>query len=80
MNGFLNDDLHAQANPHNNPEPNVTLLSVVERAAKTIETRFADQPLVEAAIRHTLANAYDRLGQYQKAAELVYSYPLLLCA
>ena len=69
VNAFLNEDLLAQANPENQPDPNVTLRAVVDRAAEKIEDRFADQPVVEAAVRYTLASTYEALGDYEEAKE-----------
>ena len=67
INAFLNDDLLSQANPGNQPNPNVTLRAVIDQAAKNIEGQFAEQPIVEAAIRHTLAKTYEALGVYKEA-------------
>jgi non-specific serine/threonine protein kinase/serine/threonine-protein kinase len=46
--------------------PNVTVREILDKAAETIEERFADQPLIEARLRHTMAEAYVAL--YQSAA------------
>lgn len=67
VNAFLNDDLLSQANPENQPDPAVSLRTVIDRAAKSIEGPFGDQPTVEAAIRHTLAKTYQSLGIYADA-------------
>ncbi|MFT5522213.1 MAG: serine/threonine protein kinase [Pirellulaceae bacterium] len=69
VSAFLNDDLLAQANPENQPNPNVTLRTVIDQAAKKIDTQFADQPLVEATIRHTLAKTYAALGVSKEAQQ-----------
>ncbi len=61
---FLQNDLLAQASPDNQRDRNLTLRTVLDRAAKKIDGRFADQPLVEAAIRDTLADTYRSLGEY----------------
>jgi tetratricopeptide (TPR) repeat protein len=41
--------------------------TVLDRAAKTIGARFANQPREEAAIRLTIANAYAALGNWPEA-------------
>jgi tetratricopeptide (TPR) repeat protein len=51
------------------PDPNIKLLTLLDRAAATIEDRFNDQPLVKAAIRVTLGNTYLAIGRYQEAEE-----------
>ena len=48
-------------------DPDIKVRTVLDRAAKTIEARFANQPRVEAAIRLTIAKAYHALGHYQEA-------------
>ncbi|UCG16335.1 MAG: tetratricopeptide repeat protein, partial [Phycisphaerales bacterium] len=40
---------------------------VLSRALQTIEPKFADQPLVEAALRRTVAGTYRELGLYPQA-------------
>ncbi len=47
--------------------PNVTAKELLDRAARGIESRFADQPRTEAAIRLTIGDAYIALGRYEKA-------------
>ena len=64
INDFLQNDLLAQASPENEPDRDVKLRTVLDRAAKKIEGRFAAQPLVEAGIRETLALTYQALGDY----------------
>ncbi len=61
---FLQNDLLAQAAPDQEPDRNLTLRTVLDRAEKKIDGRFADQPLVEAALRATLAETYRSLGEY----------------
>jgi serine/threonine protein kinase/tetratricopeptide (TPR) repeat protein len=43
---------------------------VLSRAAKTIETDFADQPLVRAALQQTVAETYCEIGRYPPAMPL----------
>jgi serine/threonine protein kinase/Flp pilus assembly protein TadD len=66
VNDFLNDVL-TQVDPKNTPDPDLKLRAVVDQAAKRIAGRFADQPLVEARLRRTLANVYLSLGIYGEA-------------
>ncbi len=67
VNYFLNYDLLAQADPllaydrFNETTDNVRLVTVLDRAAQRIEGRFPDRPLVEAALRQTIGQAYGRL-------------------
>ena len=58
-------------------EPNLTVKEAVFRAAASIGNRFQDQPLVEAALRHTIGRAFrslveDRLAvpHLERAVEL----------
>ena len=69
VNDFLNDDLLLQASPDNEPDRDVRLHTVVLRAAAVIDGRFPDQPLVEAAIRHSLGEVFHALGDYERAEE-----------
>lgn len=64
---FLQEDLLAQASPTNQPDRDLKLRSVLDRAAKKIDGRFPRQPLVEARIRHTLGSTYSALGEYAAA-------------
>ena len=66
---FLRDDLLAQAGPNEQPEPDVKLRTVLDRAAAKARERFVDQPLIEANVQHTLATTYDALGAYATARE-----------
>ena len=68
VNEFLQQDLLAQADPENEPDRDLKLRTVLDRAAAKIEGRFANQPLVEASIRLTLGQTYLSLGE-AKAAE-----------
>lgn len=61
---FLRNDLLAQAAPDEQPNRDIPLRTVLDRAAKKLDGHFADQPLVEAALRETLAATYSSLGEY----------------
>ncbi|MHC5024424.1 MAG: serine/threonine-protein kinase, partial [Planctomycetota bacterium] len=67
VNSFLMDDLLAQADPTVEPERDITLRHVVDRAARTVDERFADQPLVRAAVHHSLGRTYLGLGLFDSA-------------
>ena len=73
VNDFLRNDLlayasaHAQAGPSVAPDPELKVRTALDRAAARIEGKFAAQPLVEAAIRHTIGRTYVDLGIYQEA-------------
>ena len=64
---FLNNDLLAVADPEGSPNRDITLREVLDAASERIEGKFADEPLVEAAIRITLGRVYRRLGAYDIA-------------
>lgn len=61
VNTFLNRDLLGQANPYNQPDRDIRLRTILDRASERIKARFADEPRVEAAIRETLGTAYMNL-------------------
>ena len=67
INEFLMKDLLGQASPYNNSVPDrLTLREVLDRAAARVETRFRTRPLLEAALRHTIAATYSGLGAYDE--------------
>jgi eukaryotic-like serine/threonine-protein kinase len=68
VNEFLQQDLLAQADPENEPDRDLKLRTLLDRAAAKIEGRFTNQPLVEASVRLTLGQTYLGLGE-AKAAE-----------
>jgi tetratricopeptide (TPR) repeat protein len=65
---FLQDDLLRQVNRSTKAadelgaNPNLTVREALDRAAATIGERFRDQPLVEAAIRLAIGEAYSSLS------------------
>ena len=65
---FLQFDLLSQAQTTKQTEegfkmdPNLTVRQAVDRASARLESRFTNQPLVEASIRSTLAEIYDEMG------------------
>jgi serine/threonine protein kinase len=66
---FLQQDLLRQVNPRAQrdegfePARNLTVKEALDRAAGRIGRRFEDQPLVEATIQITIANAYAGVGE-----------------
>ena len=67
VNEFLQEDLLAQADPENEPDRDLKLRTVLDRAAQKIEGRFTNQPLVESSIRLTLGQTYLGLGEANAA-------------
>jgi tetratricopeptide (TPR) repeat protein len=74
---FLRTDLLAQADPGNQlqanvaPDANLTVRTALDRAAAAVGGRFQQAPLVEAATRQTISDAYRGLGLYPKAEPLL---------
>ena len=68
VSGFLEEDLLAQSQPGEAPQPNLKLRTVLDRAAGLIGNRFVAQPLIEASIRQTIGDTYMSLGEYKPAA------------
>ncbi len=68
VNEFLNNDLLASFDPDRAKGHEVTVMEVLDTAAKKLEGKFKDAPSVEASIRDTLGTTYLNLGKY-KAAE-----------
>lgn len=62
INEFLNEDILSAADPTRATSPDITMREVLDLASARIEGRFLDEPEVEAAIRLTLAQAFERLG------------------
>ena len=67
VNDFLSQDLLAAANPEKERDRAITVREVLDRASTAIGSRFKEQPLVEAAVRTTLGEAYYGLGEYDSA-------------
>ena len=64
---FIRNDFLAKASPDNQPNKDIKLRLVVDEAAKNINTKFINQPLVEASIRETLGDTYQHLGETKLA-------------
>src|SRR5262249_31541559 len=46
------------------PDPDIKVRTALDRAAVAIAGRFRNNPLIEAAIRHTIGTAYTQIGLY----------------
>jgi tetratricopeptide (TPR) repeat protein len=66
---FLINDLIGAASPSRAQGKIPTVDQVLARADQIIAKKFVDRPLIEAAIRHALAGAYEELGRYPKAQQ-----------
>ena len=75
VNEFLLKDLLGQADISNQQQSggeagrnrNITVKELLDRAARAIEGKFADQPLTEAAVRLTLGDTYHALGHFEES-------------
>jgi len=73
VNQFLQDDLLSQANPEAQngadakPDSDVKARTLLDRAAAKAGKRFANQPLVEGEVQHTIGKAYMGLGLFPEA-------------
>src|SRR5262249_25682303 len=56
-----------QAKAGARPDRDVTVRTLLDRAAERIAGKFEGKPLAEAAVRQTIGNTYYRLGQYAEA-------------
>ena len=61
---FLHDDLLAQADPLLEPDRDLKLRTLLDRAAAAIAGRYDAAPLVEASIRQLIGDIYECLGEY----------------
>jgi serine/threonine protein kinase/tetratricopeptide (TPR) repeat protein len=67
VNDFLRDDLLTAVDPTRTADREITMREVLDKASETVGERFADKPMVEAAIRATLALTYERIGNPKQA-------------
>ena len=70
---FLRDDLLGSADPWTGRAEGTSVVSFLNAASKQLEGKFADEPLIEASIRHTFGSTYlyFQQGQYDKAEPLL---------
>ena len=75
VNSFLQEDLLGQVNraPEDGMDfqgnPNLTVRETLHRASTKVAERFRHQPVVEAAIRTAIGEAYRSLGEHRLAAK-----------
>ncbi len=67
VNDFLCHDLLALADPLRRGRRDIPLREVLDRAAGAARGRLGGQPAAEAAVRHTIGEAYLGLGEYESA-------------
>lgn len=67
VNAFLNEDLLSAVDPTRTADREITVREALDVAAEKVGDRFAEQPMVEVAIRSTLAQTYLRLGHTTNA-------------
>lgn len=67
VNQFLNQDLLAAANPIRGGRVDVTVREALDKAAPTIDARFAGEPRVAATVHQTAAEAYYQLSDFTDA-------------
>ena len=68
INRFLNDDVLANANPFHSGDKDLSVRAALDRAASSIDSKFADEPLIRQDIEMTLAHSYAGLGLFDVAA------------
>jgi hypothetical protein len=66
---FLNDDLFAAADPENEPDREITLRAILDRAGRQLDRSLTNQPLVAASIHRTIGRAYRNLSLHGPAVE-----------
>lgn len=64
---FLIVDFLKSANPSNEPNRDLKVRTVLERAAQSVGTRFKDRPEVDYEIRLLLAESFESLGEFEKS-------------
>jgi tetratricopeptide (TPR) repeat protein len=69
VNQFMRDTLSA-ANPWG-AGYDVSVVEALDQATGKIAASFLEQPQVEAEVRHTIGNAYNNLGRYDRARPLL---------
>lgn len=64
---FLHDQLLGAADPWDGGDPETTVGEVVARGMNAVDGVYPDDPLTEAAVRTTLAEAGDSIGLYDES-------------
>ena len=68
---FFWNDLLSQASPGGEPERDLTVWTLLDRAADRLERGSGQPPMVEAAVRQMIGVLYADLGEYAKARRLL---------
>lgn len=69
INDFLLYDLMVFANPTIEPDPDIKLSELIDRAARSVDNRFADHPLQAAEIRLLIGRIYSGLSFHHEALD-----------
>ncbi len=64
-------DLLEHASPLRLEDDSVSLQDILDRGASELSQQFAEQPLVQARLMHTLGRVYGERGDYARGAELM---------
>jgi serine/threonine protein kinase len=79
VNDFLQHDLlglagaESQLSAGLNPNPELKLVTLLERALDRVDERFAGQPHVKFKLQATLSKAFESIGRYDEATQLLES-------
>ena len=71
ISNFLVIDLFEQASPFENPNPDVKLRTVLNRARSEVSKRFHNRPSIELQVRLQLSEMLKQLGEYKYAKEQI---------
>lgn len=71
MAAFVTQDLLHFADPLGTARPNLSVRDLLDEAGGRIEQRLPDHPLARAEILHSLGGAYEGLGDWVKAGEVL---------
>jgi eukaryotic-like serine/threonine-protein kinase len=66
---FVGEDLLGAADPENEPNRDIRLRVVLDRASRLLPTSLENQPLAAASLHTTIGRAYRNLGLYAEAVE-----------
>ncbi|MHC1765150.1 MAG: protein kinase [Verrucomicrobiia bacterium] len=64
---FMTEDLFAQTDPEVEPDRELRVRTLLDRAGPQIQARFERRPLVEATIHATVGQIYFKLGEFTRA-------------
>lgn len=66
---FLTEDLLGMSDPYREPDLDLRLRAVLDRASEALHERFEDQPEVKARLHGVLGRTYEGTGEYEKTIE-----------